>query len=329
MVDGIPRIAARSLGGPAYATVFDALARYGCCVLTGADAALADWSELLAAARRLHAAGPAARYHAWRGRQATWRGYQPWKRTAEEIASAVAVDPTFLDISDERQYDSFDVGPAWMVGPPEGSAGVIDGPQPWPDLPGFAEEITELFVRANEFGVGLARGLLSHGPEPVAMPRFAAPCSSLRLLRYGAGAGLSELHTDFELLTLIGSDRPGLQVMDRSGTWRRPQVREQDMLLIAGEVLEATTRGAIRASVHRVAPDADVRHSVVVFIGVEFGLELRIPTAARVMPFGQFLEGMLIRGTPQLWSRYRRGELAVPYALPEPNPFKGEAPPAA
>jgi len=97
---------------------------------------------------------------------------------------------------------------------------------------------------------------------------------------------------------------------------------------MAGDALEATTFGVIRAAVHRVTTQTAVRVSAVVFVGVDYDLELLMPSTGTQMPFGRYFEGMLVRTTPQLWSSYQGGELKLPYTLPEPHPFKEEPSPA-
>ncbi len=67
---------------------------------------------------------------------------------------------------------------------------------------------------------------------------------------------------------MVVCDTPGLQVMDSHGEWRQPALRERDLLLMAGDALEATTAGVIRPAVHRVGSTTGVRHSAAIFIFV-------------------------------------------------------------
>jgi 2-oxoglutarate-Fe(II)-dependent oxygenase superfamily protein len=309
--------------------VLDSLRRFGCCVVTGVAAVCDGWPELLAAAQRLHGAEPDVRYNAWRGLHASWRGYQPSQPVAEELAAVLEVDPGFVAGAANRRHSAFDVGPPWSPvtsAATAGSGGILDSVQPWPALAGFADEVTAAFVAAHRFGVDLARRLLRDEslPAGTVVPRLDAPCSMLRLLRYDPTPATGEPHIDYELLTMIVSDAPGLQVRDAEGEWRQPELGEGDLLVMAGDMLEATTHGAVGSALHRVTSGTSVRHSAVIFVGVEFDVELLMPATGRRMPFGQYLEGMLVRTTPDLWSRYESGALRLPYALPEPNPFKGE-----
>ena len=325
--DGVPRVAASAVAGAdgAVEEVYASLATYGCCVLTEAAEACPAWPVLLAAARQVHALDAGVRYRMWRGRPAGWRGYAPSTAEAGQIAAVVEVDPTFLAAAAARRFSAFDVGPLWPTAGSCPSGGVIDSVQPWPDRPDFVAEVTEAFLAAMRFGTDLLRRMLASRPPAPRAPTltFDAPCSSARLLRYepapGGGGGQ---HLDYELLTMVSSDAPGLEVRDPEGRWRRPAIGPDDLVLMAGDLLEAATGGAIGAALHRVTVEA-ARHSAVVFIAADFGVEAVMPSTGRLMPLGQFLEGMLVQITPELRARYDAGQLSLPYALPEPNSFRG------
>lgn len=326
VADGIPRVPARALveADGAAEAVSASLAGYGCCVLTEAAEACPAWRDLLAAAAQVHAIEADERYRMWRGRHEGWRGYAPSEAAADQIAAVIDVDPAFVAAAASRRFSAFEVGPLWPTAAGFPSAGVIDGVQPWPDRPEFARQVREASATAIRFGTDLLRRVLdSHQPAPNAPElTFDAPCSSLRLLRYDPEPPGGQ-HLDYELLTMVASDAAGLEVRDAEGRWRRPAMGPDDVVLMAGDLLEAATGGAIGAALHRVTADA-TRHSAVVFVAADFGVEAVMPSTGRRMPFGQFLEGMLVRTTPELWARYEAGELPLPYPLPEPNPFRGE-----
>lgn len=332
VADGIPRVPATAVvdgdgvdGDGAAEAVFSSLASYGCCVLTQVAEACPAWPVLLAAAREVHALEADVRYRMWRGQYDGWRGYAPSTVVAEQMAAAVEVDPAFLAATARRRFSAFEVGPLWPTGVGRPSGGIVDGFQPWPDRPAFVQRVGEALAAAIRFGTDvLQRVLASQRPAPDTQAlTFDAPCSSLRLLRYDPEPPGGE-HLDYELLTMVASDAPGLEVRDPKGWWRRPAVGPYDVVLFAGDLLEAATKGAIGAALHRVTVAAP-RHSAVVFVAADFDVEAVMPSTGRRMPFGQFLEGMLVRNTPELWARYEAGQLSLPYALPEPNPFRGES----
>lgn len=326
IADGIPRVPATALvdGDAAVEAVADSLARYGCCVVTEAAEACPAWPVLVAAGEQVHALGAEERYRMWRGRHGGWRGYAASQAVAEQIAAVVDVDPAFLTAAVSRRFSALEVGPLWPTARGCPSGGVIDSVQPWPEGPDFARQVSEALANAIRFGTDVLQGVLSSHPPVASGPAltFDAPCSSLRLLRYDPAPPGGE-HLDYELLTIVASDAPGLEVRDPQGRWRRPAMGPDDLVLMAGDLLEAATGGVIGAALHRVTADA-TRHSAVVFIAADFGVEAVMPSTGRRMPFGQFLEGMLVRTTPELRARYETGELSLPYPLPEPNPFRGE-----
>lgn len=321
---GVPRFAARALQ-TSIGEIVEALARYRCCVLTDVADACDAWPLLLGAARQVHGADDEIRYRTWGGFHGTWRGYQPSKDDAKAIAVAVNVDPAFLDSAPPRRFSAFEVGALWPVAAGATSGGLLDTPQPWPDVPGFASEVSEAFVAALRFGEALVRRLLaSPALAPKAFtPSLDAPCSSMRLLRYHAAPTPGEAHLDYELMTMLVSDAPGLEVRDAAGQWRQPEHGPHDLVIMAGDMLEASTRGAVESGLHRVTADTD-RHSAVIFVGLDYGVEVLVPAIGKRMPFGQYLEGTMVRTTPHLFSRYEQGTLTLPYPLPEPNPFRGE-----
>jgi isopenicillin N synthase-like dioxygenase len=321
VLHGVPRFAARSLEA-SISDIVEALARYGCCVLTDSADACDAWPLLLGAARQVHGADDAIRYRAWGGFDGTWRGYQPSKGDAEAIATVVDVDPAFLDGAPDRRFSAFEVGALWPVAAGVTSGGSLDTPQPWPDVPGFAIDVAEAFVSALRFGEALVRRVLASVAKAVT-PSLGAPCSSMRLLRYQAAPTPGEAHLDYELLTMLVSDAPGLEVRDAAGHWRQPEHGPDDLVIMAGDMLEASTQGAIGSGLHRVTADTD-RHSAVVFVGMDYGVEVLVPATGKRMPFGQYLEGTTVRTTPLLRSRYEAGTLSLPFPLPEPNPFRGE-----
>ena len=90
----------------------------------------------------------------------------------------------------------------------------------------------------------------------------------LRLFRYVAGKGVSEVHTDLGLLTICFGDQKGLQLLDRrrveqGGEERWTDVEPGDIVLLVGQTVRGLTGGVVRAGVHRVVASGNVRHSVV------------------------------------------------------------------
>ncbi|MFO1029072.1 MAG: 2-oxoglutarate and iron-dependent oxygenase domain-containing protein [Acetobacteraceae bacterium] len=105
----------------------------------------------------------------------------------------------------------------------------LDGPNQWPDLPGFREPV-EVYERAMHAcclrllrPIALALGL---SPDWM-LPYFQQPTTFLRLLHYPPqpadapdDAFGSAPHTDYGFITILAQDdRGGLEVRRRDGTW--------------------------------------------------------------------------------------------------------------
>lgn len=164
----------------------------------------------------------------------------------------------------------------WLQGPNQWPAGL-------PELPGIVEEWDAALS-------AVARTLLRHwaaalgGPAGVFDPAFAeTPATLIKLIRYpGRAAGPQGVgaHRDAGVLTLLLAEpgSRGLQVRRTSdGNWIDVPPRDGAFIVNIGELLEAATRGYLRATEHRVnlqgpAPD---RISVPYFFNPR--LDARIP----------------------------------------------------
>jgi isopenicillin N synthase-like dioxygenase len=86
----------------------------------------------------------------------------------------------------------------------------------------------------------------------------------------------------------VGSE-PGLEVLDKNGTWIAATPIAGSFVVNFGHAFEAATEGAVRATIHRVqAPVERVRYSIPFFMGLPLDLnasEIKtfIPEAVRSM----------------------------------------------
>lgn len=185
--------------------------------------------------------------------------------------------------------EQIDIGPQR---PPIGGLGKSDyrwlqGPNQWPaalpELPGVVEEWDAALS-------AVARTLLRHwaaslgSPAGVFDPAFAeTPATLIKIIRYpGRAAGPQGVgaHRDAGVLTLLLAEpgSRGLQVRRTSdGNWIDVPPRDGAFIVNIGELLEAATRGYLRATEHRVnlqGPAAD-RISVPYFFNPR--LDARIP----------------------------------------------------
>ncbi|EXJ83330.1 hypothetical protein A1O1_06951 [Capronia coronata CBS 617.96] len=141
----------------------------------------------------------------------------------------------------------------------------LQGPNHWPDLPGFKESYTEYYNAMRGFSQALFRIIaLSLNLDEGYFDRFASDPDGLAALRShhypptpvdvtgrtrGAGA-----HTDFGALTLLlQDDVGGLEVLHRaSDTWHPVTPVEGAYVMNIGDLLERWTNGHYKSTMHRV-----------------------------------------------------------------------------
>ncbi|WP_431240464.1 isopenicillin N synthase family dioxygenase [Mycolicibacterium aichiense] len=151
------------------------------------------------------------------------------------------------------------------------------GPNVWPDLPGFADTVTEYYQAV--LGVGqdlLAAFAIALGEDPDTFTRHATKTpSQLRLIYYphnpdaedaqGIGA-----HTDYECFTLLKPTAPGLEVLNGAGEWIDVPPIPGTFVVNVGDMLELWTNGAFVATSHRVRKVKQERYSFPLFFNVDY-----------------------------------------------------------
>mmetsp|Transcript_59999 Transcript_59999/g.133790 ORF Transcript_59999/g.133790 Transcript_59999/m.133790 type:complete len:375 (+) Transcript_59999:41-1165(+) len=147
----------------------------------------------------------------------------------------------------------------------------------------FHDFLDDLYERQDH----LARALMVAFAEMLELPaQTFASCFSddgqdmgtIRLLHYPAADGSAEVrrreeanygispHTDFEAFTLMHQNAPGLQFLQPQGVdWLDAPVREEEFVVIVGDVLERFTNGVLRATPHRVLQTSWERFSIIRF----------------------------------------------------------------
>ncbi len=255
----------------------------------GIPAAVVD--ALFDASRRFHALPQASkdaiavnRHH--RGYIAS--GVATDRASSVEAATRPNLSESFIKLSEAAPRNR---GTVWP----------LDGPNRWPDLPGFREAV-EAFEAAAE---PVARRLLAAmalglgaAPEQL-LPLFDPPTVWLRLLRYPrrpddlpADRYGSAPHTDFGCLTLLlQDDAGGLEVRSAGGDWIAAPPVEGAILVNTGDVVPVWSGGRWRSTAHRVAnpPDRD-RYSIAYFFDPSMDariapLDISAGTSAALPPF--------------------------------------------
>jgi isopenicillin N synthase-like dioxygenase len=230
----------------------DAFSNSGFCYIRdiGVDLALVD--RAFAESRRFHAQPRAAkdaiamnRFH---------RGYMAPKTSVIETSTVARVT---------RPNDSESFMLMHEVSPDDPRHGrPLDGPNLWPDLPGFRETVQAYdqamqafcrrFLRPLALGLGL--------PDDWFAPYFQQPTTFLRMLHYPPqppdapdDAFGSAPHTDYGFITVLVQDNSGgLQVRRRDGTWLPAHPIPGTWVVNVADMLARWTNGRWQSTPHRV-----------------------------------------------------------------------------
>ena len=138
----------------------------------------------------------------------------------------------------------------------------LDGPNLWPDLPGFREPVVAYEQAMHQFclrllqPVALALGL----PRDWFAPFFEQPTTFLRLLHYpphakdaADDAFGSAPHTDYGFITILCQDsQGGLEVRRRDGTWLAAPPLPGTWVVNVADMLSRWTNGRWQSTPHRV-----------------------------------------------------------------------------
>ena len=184
------------------------------------------------------------------------RGYMPFAES--KIVSSSIQKATKPNLSESlmvmHEVDPDD--PARLDDP-------LAGPNQWPPIPGFREEITSYEQELQ----GLARRLVgvfeaALGVEARTLSRsFEPPTTFLRLLHYPPQDPTgpddefgSNPHTDYGFITILAQDSSGgLQVRSPDGeTWLDAPPRPDAFVLNVGDIGERWSNGTLRSTPHRV-----------------------------------------------------------------------------
>jgi isopenicillin N synthase-like dioxygenase len=138
----------------------------------------------------------------------------------------------------------------------------LDGPNLWPDLPGFREPVVAYEQAMHRFSLDLLRPLaLALGlPRDWFVPFFQQPTTFLRLLHYpphapdaADDAFGSAPHTDYGFITILCQDnQDGLEVRRRDGTWLAAPPIPGTWVVNVADMLSRWTNGRWQSTPHRV-----------------------------------------------------------------------------
>lgn len=195
-----------------------------------------------------------------------------------------------------------------------------------------SKEYFQIATYLNDFATSLCNGLAGCWDSSFDLSRYSQhPVSSstyglTRFLKYSVSnkQKVSKAHTDYELLTIILADGPGLEILSPNGEWVRLEWNPSDAVIIAGDMFEVISRGEIRAAMHRVAIPASDRHSVIFFKGPDFSFPISPFGGNETMPrdFREHILSMQIRSSPHLQGSIDRLAAELGVRIPDINPFR-------
>ncbi len=154
----------------------------------------------------------------------------------------------------------------------------------WPDMPGFRATVCQCWERYLELADATLR-LIAQAAEldtDFLVDRCGTrELNSFRLLHYPEDVtpsskedvGISA-HTDFECITLLYQDSPGLELRATDGRWIDAKSGTGRIIIMLDDMLERWTNGEFSATGHRVRQTGKQRFSIVMFMAVDDGLDI-------------------------------------------------------
>lgn len=151
------------------------------------------------------------------------------------------------------------------------------GPNIWPDMSGFREDVETYYRHVMGVGRQLFRSFaLALGLDECFFDaHLQNPPSQLRLIHYPFNAGVEDVpgigaHTDYECFTLLFATAPGLQIVDKQGHWVDVPLMDGTMIMNIGDMMEILSNGRYVATRHRVKKVEEERYSFPLFHSCDY-----------------------------------------------------------
>lgn len=302
-----------------------AAAQVGFLHITGHGIAPAVIERLQAAAKRFFAQPLNTKLGSYIGQSTNHRGYVP---EGEETLGYAA------EGAKRDRKEAFDLSldlPAASV--PAGHP--MLGPNQWPALPGFREDVMAYYGAVFAVGRRLLRGFaLALGQPGDSFDHLVtAPPSQLRLIHYphdtaiGADAPGIGAHTDYECFTLLLATGPGLEVMNEAGEWIDAPPVPGGLVVNIGDMMEYWSGGAFIATSHRVRKVAEERYSFPLFFALDYDTQLRPLGQREAEPIrtGEHLFAQTVQTFRYLKDQAAAGKITLPPAARPVSSFGQEA----
>ena len=151
------------------------------------------------------------------------------------------------------------------------------GPNVWPNdlVPGFGDAMSSLFVGLDGLGQELLSACAEYLQDDQDWYRDAVHEGDtiLRVIHYppvAAGSSPGSIragaHEDINFITLlVGATEPGLELLQRDGTWLAIQAAHDEIIVDSGDMIQNVTNGRLKSTTHRVVRPAGSRQDVARF----------------------------------------------------------------
>ncbi len=301
----------------------DAASEVGFLHVSGHGIAPALIARLRAAARSFFALPHAEKMRVYIGHSDNHRGYVP--EGEELFADAASKDDR------KEAFDlSLDIPQAELL-----ARCPMLGPNQWPDLPGFREDVMAYYAAVFALGRRLLHGFcMALGQRADALDHLVTtPPSQLRLIHYPFNPDARDAqgigsHTDYEIFTMLLATSPGLEVMNAAGEWIDAPPVDGALVVNIGDMMEYWSGGAFVATSHRVRKVAEERYSFPFFFALDYDAAIRPPGAGETAPgivCGDHLYARTIQTFRYLKDRAQRGDIAMPQEACPLSSFGREA----
>lgn len=221
--------------------------------------------------------------------------------------------------------EAYDVNCDYL--PVEGRRPLL-GPNVWPDMPGFRDDVLAYYQHIKRIGhqlfgaFAIALGLEEDHFEA----HLRHPPSQLRLIHYPFDAQAEDrpgigAHTDYECFTLLFATAPGLQVISKAGEWVDVPLIEGTMIMNISDMMEIMSNGRYVATKHRVRKVPEERYSFPMFFACDYDSVIAPITpddAPRYRPLrsGEHLYNQTAQTFAYLKRRIAQGDLVLDNAVP-------------
>ncbi len=190
-----------------------------------------------------------------------------WHRGYVAVGGNVARSSArFESVSRPNQVESINIRHEVPADHPDYKTKALQGPNEWPDVPGFRTEVERYVEAARSLGLRLLEPMsVAVGESRDYLARFFNPPSTnMRMLHYPPGPAVrpEELfgvhpHTDYGFLTILAQDQVGgLQVRRVDGSWIDAPYIPDTFVLNVGDMLARWTNDEFNSTPHRVVAPA-------------------------------------------------------------------------